>query len=110
MSTQRGGRNMEQDLTYQEKIELLEKEIDALEMSIKALQLDLKSNFIEKETLKQELAKKDATIEKFEEENQRLIDNLFSQARMMNDIRKQYKKTIAPRKKTFTEWLFGKWQ
>ena len=85
---------MEQDLTYQEKIDLLEKEIDALEMSIRNLQ-----------KVNEELNK---NLVQFAEENQRMVDMLFTQANIIQDLRQRYVKTIRVKPRTFFEWLFGK--
>lgn len=85
---------MEQDLTYQEKIDLLEKEIDALEMSIRNLK---KAN--------EEMNK---NLVQFAEENQRMVDMLFTQANIIQDLRQRYVKTIHAKPRTFLEWLFGK--
>lgn len=101
---------MEQDLTYQEKIELLEKEIDGLEMSIQQLKK-------ENDVLVKTNRRLDEKVEEFiklhmsiEEEHKRLVDRLFSQATTIDNLQKRYHKNVTTRKKTFTEWLFGKWQ
>jgi Mg2+ and Co2+ transporter CorA len=82
------------ELNDKEKIDLLEKEIDALEMSIRSLK---KAN---------EEANKN--LAQFAEENQRMVDMLFTQANIIQDLRQRYVKAIRVKPRTFFEWLFGK--
>lgn len=82
------------ELSDKTKIDLLEKEIDALEMSnrqLKKVNGDLQKN-----------------LEQYAEENQRLLDMVFSQMTLVQDLQRRYKPTITIKRKSFLEWLKGK--
>ena len=82
------------DLTDTQKIELLEKEIDALELSLRNLK-----------KVNDDLTK---NLDQYAEENQRLLDMVFSQMTLVQDLQRRYRPTITIRRKSFLEWLTGK--
>lgn len=82
------------DLNDAQKIELLEKEIDALELSLRNLK-----------KVNDDLTK---NLDQYAEENQRLLDMVFSQMTLVQDLQRRYRPTITIRRKSLLEWLTGK--
>ena len=99
---------MEQDLTNQEKIQLLEKEIDGLELGNRLIGKALNLTNIELAEAKKKIIGLEQMVESWKEQNNKLVNQLFRQAEIIQSMRSQYRKP--PEKISFTEWLFGKWK